>query len=77
MKKCDLCNKEDVIHYRVKSINTKVGFFAASNVGILFLKKANILMVVQENKNNLHNFLQLLILVSFNKFKCKIKVLKR
>jgi len=27
MKKCELCNKEDVIHYRVKSINYKNCFF--------------------------------------------------
>ena len=27
MKKCDLCNKEDVIHYRVKSINYKSWIF--------------------------------------------------
>ena len=44
MKECDLCNKVDAIHYRVKSKTSKVGFFAARDVGILFQKKANILM---------------------------------
>ena len=32
---------------------------------------------IDDLKKHLHNFLPLLILVSFNKFKCKIKVLKR
>jgi len=27
MRKCDLCNKEDEIHYRVKSINYKSWIF--------------------------------------------------
>ena len=57
MKKCDLCNKEYVIHYRVKSIIIKGGFFAVKSVGILFQKKANILMVEQENQNK-WNFLK-------------------
>ena len=34
----------------------KVGFFAVKSVGILFQKKANILMVEQENQNK-WNFL--------------------
>ena len=50
MKQCDLCNKIDVIHYRVKSINYKIGFFAVYIVGILFQEKDNILMEEPENQ---------------------------
>ncbi len=39
-------------------------------------KKTSILEVIFNLKKHLHNFLQLVILVSFNKFKCKIKELK-
>ena len=50
MKECDLCNKIDVIHYRVKSINYKNWIFAVNIVGILFQEKANILMEEPENQ---------------------------
>jgi len=50
MKECNVCNKIDVIHYRVKSINYKIGFFAVNIVGILFQEKANILMEEPENQ---------------------------
>ena len=39
-------------------------------------KKTSILKVIFNLKKHLHNLLQLLILVGFNKFKCKIKELK-
>ena len=42
---------------KIKSITelnlkiTKIGFFAVKNVGMLFQKKANIFMAVQEKQN--------------------------
>ena len=51
MKKCDLCNKPDKTHYRVKSI--RIGFFVVKNVGIKFLKIKIIPMVELESQNNL------------------------
>ena len=45
-------------------------------MGVLARKKKVFLKVIFNLKKNLHNLLQLLILVGFNKFKCKIKELK-
>ena len=50
MTECDLCNNLDLIHYRVKSLTTKTGFFAVKNVGISFQKKINIYMEGPENQ---------------------------
>ena len=57
MKKCDLCDREDIIHYRVKSVkyknllSIKIGFFLAEIVGILFQNKSNICMEGLESHN--------------------------
>ena len=63
MKECDLCNKVDVIHYRVKSINYKNGFFAVKIFGFLFQEKVNILMEELENqkvRSNIKSWLNLI-----------------
>ncbi len=48
-KDCDICKKSGKIHFRVKSINHTKCISAVKNVGILFLKKINILMEGLEN----------------------------
>ena len=52
MKKCDLCNKRDEIHYRVKSKIYTDWIFSCKNVGPLFLNIMVIPMVVLESQND-------------------------
>ena len=47
MKKCYSCNKDYIVHYRVKSQIQKTGFFAVKNVGRLFQNNIDIHMAEQ------------------------------
>ena len=50
MKKCDLCNKPDRTHFRVKSVIYKNWIFVAKVVGILFRHIVDMLMVEKESQ---------------------------
>ena len=48
MKKCDLCQNSDKIHYRVNPKFISSGFSVVKNVGRVFLSIMIMPMVVQE-----------------------------